>query len=125
MYEFVSLSTLSFSGNNRYHEKALRSFNYHQRYPLMASAADDGVIHVFHSMVYSDLMRNPLLVPVKILRGHAIENKLGVLTCAFHPTQPWLFTGGAVFKTYLVVLIVDLFHSSRLRLTKLSHFAPK
>jgi ribosome biogenesis protein ERB1 len=48
----------------KYHERALRSVGYHQRYPLMASAADDGVIHVFHSMVYSDLMRNPLLVPV-------------------------------------------------------------
>ncbi len=61
----------------------------------MASASDDGSVHVFHSMVYSDLVRNPLLVPVKILRGHNIKEKLGVLTLSFHPTQPWLFTGGA------------------------------
>lgn len=85
----------------RYHERALRSVGYHSRYPLMASAADDGAVHVFHSMVYSDLMRNPLLVPVKILRGHEIYNKLGVLTCAFHPTQPWLFTGGADGRIFL------------------------
>ena len=27
---------------------------------------------VFHGMVYSDLMTNPLLVPVTILRGHEV-----------------------------------------------------
>lgn len=79
----------------KYHERALRQVGYHARYPLMASASDDGSIHVFHSMVYSDLMRNPLLVPVKILKGHAVRNRLGVLALAFHPTQPWLFSGGS------------------------------
>lgn len=79
----------------KYHERALRSVGYHSKYPLMASASDDGAVHVFHSMVYSDLMRNPLLVPVKILRGHTVTNKLGILTTVFHPTQPWIFTGGA------------------------------
>ena len=68
----------------------------------MATASDDGVVHVFHSMVYSDLMRNPLIVPVKILRGHDVtKNKLGVLAITFHPTQPWLFTGGADGKIFL------------------------
>lgn len=79
----------------KYHERALRSSVLHGRYPLMASASDDGTVHVFHSMVYSDLMRNPLIVPVKILRGHEVRNKLGVLTLSFHPFQPWLITGGA------------------------------
>ena len=85
----------------KYHERALRSCRFHRRYPLMASASDDGTIHVFHSMVYSDLMRNPLIVPVKILRGHEVSNKLGVLSIAFHPTQPWVFSGGADGKIYL------------------------
>ena len=67
----------------------------HHRYPLMASASDDGTVHIFHSKVYSDLMRNPLIVPVKILKGHGIRNKYGVLNVSFHPTQPWIFTAGA------------------------------
>jgi ribosome biogenesis protein ERB1 len=79
----------------KYHERALRACQFHRRYPLMASASDDGAVHIFHSTVYSDLMRNPLVVPVKILRGHDIRNKLGVLTLAFHPTQPWIFSGGS------------------------------
>ena len=85
----------------KYHERALRSVQMHKRYPLMASASDDGTIHVFHSMVYSDLMRNPLIVPVKILRGHSVTKKLGVLTVAFHPNQPWIFSGGADGKIFL------------------------
>ena len=85
----------------KYHEKAVRAVQYHRRYPLMVSVADDGAIHVFHSMVYSDLMRNPLVVPVKILRGHTVSNRLGVLATAFHPTQPWLFSGGADGNMFL------------------------
>jgi len=81
----------------KYHERALRAVGFHPRYPLMASASDDGSIHVFHSMVYSDLMRNPLIVPVKVLRGHSVveKSKLGALSMVFHPTQPWLFSAGA------------------------------
>lgn len=89
----------------KYHERAVRSCQFHRRYPLMASASDDSAIHIFHSMVYSDLMRNPLIVPVKILHGHTIANKLGVLTIAFHPTQPWIFTGGADGK---IILFQDI-----------------
>jgi len=86
----------------KYHEKALRGVSFHPRYPLMASSSDDGCVHIFHSTVYSDLMRNPLIVPVKILKGHhGIVKKLGVLTIAFHPTQPWLFSGGADGKIML------------------------
>ena len=85
----------------KYHERAIRCCRYHGRYPLMTSASDDGTVHVFHSMVYSDLMRNPMIVPVKILRGHTITKKLGVLAAVFHPTQPWLFTGGSDGKLFL------------------------
>ena len=85
----------------KYHERALRSVKFHSRYPLMASASDDGSVHVFHSMVYSDLMRNPLIVPVKILKGHTVRNKLGVLGVWFHPAQPWLFTAGADGRIFL------------------------
>mmetsp|Transcript_19354 Transcript_19354/g.45234 ORF Transcript_19354/g.45234 Transcript_19354/m.45234 type:complete len:514 (-) Transcript_19354:36-1577(-) len=87
----------------KYHERALRSCRFHGRYPLMASASDDGAVHIFHSMVYNDLMRNPLIIPVKILRGHNVDKstKLGVLSVTFHPTQPWIFTAGADGRIFL------------------------
>ena len=79
----------------RYHEKALRSVQFHRSYPLLASCGDDGKIHIFHSRVYADLSKSPMIVPLKVLRGHAIVSGLSVLDCQFHPTQPWIFTAGA------------------------------
>lgn len=80
----------------RYHEKAVRSIKFHKGgLPLWATSSDDGSIHVFHGMVYDDLMTNPLLVPLKKLNGHKIINSLGVLDVVWHPKEAWLFSGGA------------------------------
>lgn len=80
----------------RYHGAGVRSVAFHPGgYPLFASAGDDGHAHVFHGQVYSDLLTNPLIVPVKVLKGHGVVDSGGVLDVAFHPTQPWLFTAGA------------------------------
>ncbi|XP_041423005.1 ribosome biogenesis protein bop1-A isoform X1 [Xenopus laevis] len=79
----------------RHHKKALRAVSFHKSYPLFASGSDDGSVIVCHGMVYNDLLQNPLIVPVKVLRGHAIHRDLGVLDVTFHPTQPWVFSSGA------------------------------
>ncbi|CAM9473678.1 unnamed protein product [Chrysoparadoxa australica] len=79
----------------KYHSKAVRGAVYHSSYPLMATASDDGKVHVFHAMVYSDLLRNPFIVPLKVIQGHAVTGGLGVLGLCFHPKQPWLFSAGA------------------------------
>lgn len=79
----------------RHHKKAVRGVAYHRLYPLFASASDDGSVIVCHGTVYNDLLQNPLLVPVKVLRGHAITHDLGVLDVTFHPSQPWVFSSGA------------------------------
>ncbi|XP_061752637.1 ribosome biogenesis protein bop1-like [Nerophis ophidion] len=79
----------------RHHKKAVRGVAYHRLYPLFASASDDGSVIVCHSTVYNDLLQNPLIVPVKVLRGHVTTHDLGVLDVTFHPTQPWVFSSGA------------------------------
>ncbi|KAI8367909.1 NUC169 domain-containing protein [Choanephora cucurbitarum] len=79
----------------RYHAKAVRQVTFHKRYPLFASSSDDGTIQIFYGMVYNDLLQNPLIVPVKILKGHDTKDGLGVLDIEFHPTQPWIFSTGA------------------------------
>ncbi|XP_054023474.1 ribosome biogenesis protein BOP1 [Dryobates pubescens] len=79
----------------RHHKRALRSVAFHRRYPLFASGSDDGSVIVCHGMVYNDLLQNPLLVPVKVLKGHVLTMDLGVLDVLFHPTQPWVFSSGA------------------------------
>ncbi|KAF9939978.1 Ribosome biogenesis protein erb1 [Mortierella alpina] len=80
----------------RYHQQAIRSVAYHKRYPLFASCADDGNVQIFHGMVYNDLLQNPLIVPVKILKNaHERIDALGALCVEWHPTQPWLLSSGA------------------------------
>ena len=48
-----------------------------------------------------DLLTSPLIVPVKILKGHQVVEHEGVLDCVFHPSQPWVFTAGADGKVFL------------------------
>ncbi|KIY65435.1 ribosome biogenesis protein ERB1 [Cylindrobasidium torrendii FP15055 ss-10] len=79
----------------RYHSRAIRSLQFHPTYPLFASSSDDGTIQIFHSRVFSDLMTDPLIVPLKILRGHENKEGLGVLQVKWCPNQPWLVSGGA------------------------------
>jgi len=79
----------------RYHSFAIRRVAFHHNFPLFASASDDGTIQIFHGMVYNDLLQNPLIVPLKILKGHKQVDDYGVLDCEFHPTQPWIFSSGA------------------------------
>jgi len=79
----------------RYHTNAVRDVQYHKRYPLFASCGDDNNITVSHGMVYSDLLQNPLIVPVKKLTGHTKYEDFGVMTLIWHPTQPWLLSAGA------------------------------
>lgn len=79
----------------RYHDKAVRSVRFHKRLPLFCSAADDCSIHVFHGTVYDDMMKNPLIVPLKKLTGHKVANNLGVLATVWHPREAWLFSAGA------------------------------
>ncbi|XP_061429307.1 LOW QUALITY PROTEIN: ribosome biogenesis protein BOP1 [Lethenteron reissneri] len=79
----------------RHHKKAVRAVCFHKRYPLFASASDDGGVIVCHGMVYNDLLQNPLIVPVKVLKGHQVMRDLGVLDVVFHPSQPWVFSAGS------------------------------
>ncbi|KAI9843000.1 MAG: Ribosome biogenesis protein erb1 [Thelocarpon superellum] len=80
----------------RYHSKAIRAVRFHPGgLPLFADASDDGSLQIFHGKVVGDLMQNATIVPLKVLRGHRVENMLGVLDLVWHPTQPWCFSAGA------------------------------
>ena len=79
----------------RYHQKAIRSVAFHHGgLPLFADASDDGSVQIFHGKVVGDLMENATIVPLKVLRGHKVDNGLGVLEVDWHPTQPWCVTAG-------------------------------
>ena len=80
----------------RYHQKAIRAVKFHQgRYPLFADASDDGSIQIFHGKVVDDAMENASIVPLKVLKGHAIRKELGVLDLDWHPSEAWCVSAGA------------------------------
>lgn len=78
----------------RYHDRAVRDVKFHPKLPLFCSGSDDGTVNVLHDTVYDDTLKNPLLVPLKILKGHKITGGLGVIEVAWHPREAWLFTAG-------------------------------
>lgn len=79
----------------RLHGTAVRGVAYHKRYPLFASGSDDRSVIVSHGMVYNDLLKNPLIVPLKRLQYHEPNNDFGIFDVIFHPTQPWVFSAGS------------------------------
>ena len=103
----------------KYHTHAVRQVAFHMRYPLFLSAADDGHMHIFHAKVYTDLMTNPMIVPVKVIATPCVianqtppqsqadaaahnqdasstqTKQLGVVAAIWHPRLPQLFAAGA------------------------------
>jgi ribosome biogenesis protein ERB1 len=79
----------------RFHSKAVRSVAFSPSHPLFFSASDDATIHVFHASVYTDLVTEPLIVPVKVLKGHEVTGALGVLQAKWHPKEPWIASVGS------------------------------
>ncbi|KAF8302614.1 BOP1NT-domain-containing protein [Clavulina sp. PMI_390] len=79
----------------KYHTKAIRSVTFHPSYPLFATSSDDGTIQIFHGRVYNDFTTDPLIVPLKVLKGHSVSDGLGVLEIRWSKEKPWLVSAGA------------------------------
>ena len=78
------------------HQSAVRDAAFHPRgFPLFVTCGDDGTAQVHHGRVFADLVTNPMIVPLKILKGHEQKKGMGVLRAQWVPTQPWCVTCGA------------------------------
>jgi len=80
----------------RFHQEAIRAVRFHQGgLPLFADASDDGSLQIFHGKVVGDLMENATIVPLKVLKGHKVRSRLGVMDVDWHPKEPWCVSAGA------------------------------
>ncbi|KAE8850217.1 hypothetical protein PTNB85_00633 [Pyrenophora teres f. teres] len=80
----------------RFHKEAIRAVRFHQGgLPLFADTSDDGTIQIFHGKVVGDLMENATIVPLKVLKGHKVKSRLGVMGLDWHPKEPWCISAGA------------------------------
>ena len=85
----------------QYHDKAVTATHFHEQYPLMASASNDGSVHVFHFKVDNETLSDAVILPLKVLKGHTTKGIDGVKNIKFHPKQPWIFTVGADRRVFL------------------------
>jgi len=83
----------------RYHDKAVRSVDFHKKYPLFASSGDDCNVLIFHNRVYDDLDKSASINLVKQLRGMRVSDqsqpRTGVTCVQWHPNQPWVYAAGS------------------------------
>ncbi|KAF4122381.1 ribosome biogenesis protein ERB1 [Geosmithia morbida] len=94
LWHDLDFSTLPFK-TMRFHSEAIRAVKYHKSLPLFADASDDGTVQIFHGRVVNDLTAGATIVPVKMLKGHKVTSKLGVLDVDWHPKHPWCISAGA------------------------------
>jgi len=95
LWHDLDLSTRPYK-TMRFHSEAVRQVRFHKGgLPLFADASDDGTLQIFHGKVPNDQLENPTIVPVKVLRGHKVVSKLGVLDVDWHPREPWCVSAGA------------------------------
>lgn len=85
----------------QYHDQGVTSTNFHQQYPLMASASNDGSVHIFHFKVDNQTLTDAVILPLKVLKGHTKNAADGVKMIKFHPKQPWIFSVGSDKKVLL------------------------
>lgn len=53
------------------------------------------LIGIIIFLFFSDLLQNPLIVPLKKLQTHEKREEFGVLDVVWHPVQPWILSTGA------------------------------
>ncbi|KAI3632891.1 hypothetical protein MIR68_008966 [Amoeboaphelidium protococcarum] len=90
----MDLSVTPYKNLRPHNERAVRDVAFHPRHPLFASCGDDGAVQIFHGMVFTSLIENPKIVPVKKIHVHKVKGGVGVLHNEFHPFRPWLLTSG-------------------------------
>lgn len=85
----------------QYHEQGVTTTHFHDQYPLMASASNDGTVHIFHFKVDNQTLSDAVILPLKVLKGHTKKEGEGVKMVKFHPKQPWIFSAGVDKKVFL------------------------
>lgn len=74
----------------RYSESAIKQVQFHQGKSMVFSASKNGTINVFHCRMPSDLMSDPVFIPLKVIKGELST----IYSAVWHPKQPWIFSAG-------------------------------
>ncbi|KAF7458034.1 BOP1NT (NUC169) domain protein [Cryptosporidium felis] len=74
----------------RYSESSIKQVQFHPGKPMVFSASKNGSVHIFYCRMPTDLMSDPVFIPLKLIKG----NLSLISSAVWHPKQPWIFSGG-------------------------------
>jgi ribosome biogenesis protein ERB1 len=57
-----------------YHGDKIKVVSYHNTYPLFSSCSRNGKLLVYHATIYEDLIQEPVIVPLKVLKPSNTNN---------------------------------------------------
>lgn len=57
-----------------YHEDKIKSVSFHSHYPLFSSCSKNGKFLLYHATISSDMIKDPIIVPLKVLKPQNTEN---------------------------------------------------
>ncbi len=57
-----------------YHGDKIKVVSYHAQYPLFASCSRNGKLLVYHAAISNDLLQDPVIVPLKVLKPDTNNN---------------------------------------------------
>ncbi|EDO07767.1 BOP1NT (NUC169) domain family protein [Babesia bovis T2Bo] len=72
----------------QFQEGRIVHVEFHRSLPLLMIASANGVIHLIHVKVPTDLSQEPVIVPLRDLRMS------GVTHAHWHKKEPWIYTSG-------------------------------
>ncbi|KAK6590884.1 hypothetical protein RS030_111869 [Cryptosporidium xiaoi] len=74
----------------RYSDSSIKQVQFHLNKSMIFTANKNGNINIFHSRMPSDIMSDPVFIPLKLIR----EEFSTVTSAVWHPKQPWIFSSG-------------------------------
>lgn len=80
---------------------SLRCSSFSFENSLFVSGSDDGTLSLFYFNVTED--GSPLIVPLKKLQVTESFDNLGIVSCLFHPTQPWTLSGNSKGEIFIYI----------------------
>jgi ribosome biogenesis protein ERB1 len=57
-----------------YHGDKIKNVEFHKYYPLFVSCSKNGKLLIYHASVFDDMIQEPLIVPLKVLKPDNTKN---------------------------------------------------
>ncbi|KAI0982817.1 hypothetical protein GJ496_003037 [Pomphorhynchus laevis] len=95
----LEMGTRPYKSLRTLHKTTVQSLSLHNKLPLLATASNDGKIVITHARVYTDLLKEPLIMPVKVFQLPRIRDDnclIPRILMSFHPQYAWILSASSI-----------------------------